>query len=99
MSPQDLSSPSGDQLASAALTGQVPQLYTWGTLAAGLLMAVTLIWPELAGLAVSTLAAVPVLAALWVAVTCWHTDRRLSLAALLAVAGLAAVFLGRNLLG
>ncbi|MFC6666458.1 hypothetical protein ACFP9V_14685 [Deinococcus radiopugnans] len=41
--------------------------------------------------------AVPVLAALWVAVAAWNRDRRLSVAALLALAGLVAVFLVKGL--
>jgi hypothetical protein len=40
---------------------------------------------------------VPVLGALYVAAANWRTDKRLSLAALLALAGLALVLGGREL--
>ncbi len=41
---------------------------------------------------------VPVLAAVWVAVAAWRRDRRLSVAALVALLGLAVVFFVKNLL-
>ncbi|MDO4263115.1 MAG: hypothetical protein Q4C67_02850, partial [Deinococcus sp.] len=63
-----------------------------------LLMAAALIWPPLGPYAVGWMATIPVLAALWVAATAWRADRRLSVAALLAVLGLGAVFFGRSLL-
>ncbi|GHG05615.1 hypothetical protein GCM10017783_17700 [Deinococcus piscis] len=62
------------------------------------LMAAALIWPPLSPYAVGWTASLPVLAALWVAATAWQTDRQISRAALLAVLGLGAVFLGRSLL-
>ncbi|ADY25944.1 hypothetical protein Deipr_0788 [Deinococcus proteolyticus MRP] len=75
-----------------------PQLYAYGTTSAMGLMAAALVWPPLSPYAVGWMAAIPVLSALWVAVTNWRTDRQLSAAALLAVLGLAAVFFGRGLL-
>lgn len=75
-----------------------PQLYAYGTTSATLLMAAAIVWPPLSSYAIGWMAAIPVLSALWVAVTAWQTDRRLSAAAILAVLGLAAVFFGRHLL-
>ncbi|WP_261663674.1 hypothetical protein [Deinococcus sp. Marseille-Q6407] len=75
-----------------------PQLYAYGTVSAMLLMVAALIWPPLSPYAVAWMAAIPVVGALWVAVTAWRHDRPLSVAALLAVLGLAAVFFGRGLI-
>ncbi|WP_424951199.1 hypothetical protein [Deinococcus sp.] len=54
--------------------------------------------PRFAFWAVAWVMLVPVLAALWVAVSAWSRDRRLSVAALVALAGLAVVFLVKGLL-
>ena len=57
----------------------------------GTLLGVGLLIPDLAYLGVICIGAVPVLAALWVAVAGWQRDRRLSYAALAALGGLVAV--------
>ncbi len=74
-----------------------PQLYTYGTALAAVLMLAGLFGPpELAPYAVAGLAAVPVAAALWVAASSWRRDRPLALAAFLALLGLVAIFFGRS---
>ncbi|GHF33831.1 multisubunit Na+/H+ antiporter MnhB subunit [Deinococcus metalli] len=55
------------------------------------LLAVGVLAPNLAAIGVVWIAAVPVLAALWVAVAGWRQDRRLSVAALIALTGLVLV--------
>jgi hypothetical protein len=52
--------------------------------------------PRLALWAVGWVMLVPVLAALWVVVAALKTDRRLSAAALVALVGLAVVFVAKN---
>lgn len=71
-------------------------LYPAGFWVAVALLAVGVLFPGLAVWGVAWVGLVPVLAALWVAVTGWRTDKRLSLAALLALAGLGAVVLVRG---
>ena len=61
-------------------------------------LALTLLLPKLALWAVGWVMLVPVLAALWVALAALKTDRRLSVAALVALAGLAVVFFVKGLL-
>lgn len=61
----------------------------WLTLA---LLTLGVLVPRLAFLGVICIGAVPVVATLWVAVSAWNRDRRLSLAALAALLGLALVF-------
>lgn len=60
-------------------------------------LAVGLVWPQLDRYAVFWMMLVPVLGALYVAAANWKSDRRLSVAALLALAGLALVLGGREL--
>ena len=80
---------------TAGLPGWLFPLGFW--LAAGLLL-LALFLPGLAGWAVGWVMLVPVLAALWVVVSAWQRDRRLSLAAVTAVVGLGVVFLVKGLL-
>ncbi len=61
------------------------------------LLTLGVIWPSLARWAVYWLMLIPVLAALLVAVSNWRTDRRLSVAAVLALLGLVLVLVGRQL--
>lgn len=73
------------------LAGLPAWLYPAGFWAAVALLAVGVLFPDLAVLGVACVGLVPVLAASWVAVSAWSRDRRLSVAALLALAGLALV--------
>ncbi|UBV41779.1 hypothetical protein LAJ19_08950 [Deinococcus taeanensis] len=73
------------------LAGLPAWLYPLGFWVAVALLAVGVLWPDLSWVGVSWVGAVPVLAALWVAVAGWRADRRLSVAAGLALAGLALV--------
>ena len=59
-------------------------------------LALAVLFPKLALWAVAWVMLVPVLAAVWVAVAAWTRDRRLSVAALVALAGLAVVFMAKN---
>lgn len=61
-------------------------------------LAVAVLVPKLALWAVAWVMLVPVLAAVWVAAAAWKLDQRLSVAALVALAGLAVVFLVKGLL-
>lgn len=61
------------------------------------LLIVGVIWPDFAHWAVYWLMLVPVIAAIFVAVSNWRTDRRLSVAALLALLGVGLVLVGREL--
>jgi hypothetical protein len=61
-------------------------------------LALAVLFPRLALLAVAWVMLVPVLAALWVMVAAWKRDRRLSVAALIALAGLVVVFFVKGLL-
>ncbi|AZI43448.1 hypothetical protein EHF33_12420 [Deinococcus psychrotolerans] len=60
------------------------------------LLIVGVIWPAFARWAVYWLMLVPVIAALFVAVSNWRTDRRLSIAALLALLGVGLVLVARK---
>lgn len=71
-------------------------LYPAGFWVAVALLAAGVLFPDFAVWGVAWVGLVPVLAALWVAVTGWRTDKRLSLAALLALAGLGMVVLVRG---
>ena len=62
------------------------------------LLIVGVIWPAFAQWAVYWLMLVPVIAALAVVFSNWRRDRRLSVAALLALLGVGLVLLGRQLL-
>lgn len=73
-------------------------LYPAGFWVGVVVLAVGVLFPDLAAVGVAWIGAVPVLAALWVAVTAWNRDRRLSVAALLALAGLVAVFFVKQLI-
>ncbi|GGR78216.1 hypothetical protein [Deinococcus sedimenti] len=81
-----------DPQRSAELAGLPAWLYPLGFWVGVGLLAVGVLWPDLAWVGVVWVAAVPVLAAAWVAVVGWRLDRRLSVAALAALAGLALVF-------
>lgn len=80
------------------LAGLPAWLYPLGFWVGVVLLAVGVLFPRLAAVGVTWVALVPVLAAVWVAATAWKLDRRLSLAALAALAGLAAVFLVKGLI-
>ena len=80
------------------LAGLPDWLYPLGFWVAVGLLAVGVLFPRLAALAVGWVGLVPVLAAGWVAVAGWKRDRRLSLAALTALAGLVVVFVVKEFL-
>ncbi|ULH16465.1 hypothetical protein MF271_07760 [Deinococcus sp. KNUC1210] len=84
--------------APSETAGLPAWLFPAGFWVAVALLAVTLLFPALAQWAVAWVMVVPVLAALWVAVSAWRRDRRLSVAAVIAVAGLGVVFLVKGLL-
>jgi|GEM_PF-2494753 len=73
-------------------------LFPAGFWVAVVALALALLVPRLALWAVGWVMLVPVLAALWVALAALKTDRRLSVAALVALAGLAVVFFVKGLL-
>ncbi|MFC4452646.1 hypothetical protein [Deinococcus sonorensis] len=73
-------------------------LFPAGFWVAVVLLAITLLVPAFARYAVSWVMLVPVLAALYVMLSGWRHDRRLSVAALIALAGLVVVFLVKNAL-
>lgn len=81
-----------DRKDQAELAGLPAWLYPAGFWVTLVFLGVGVLVPRLAYLGVVCIGTVPVLAALWVAVTAWSRDRRLSLAALAALAGLVAVF-------
>lgn len=78
------------------LAGLPTWLYPAGFWVGVALLGVGVLWPDLAAWGVAWVGLVPVLAALWVAVAGWKIDRRLSLAALLALAGLVLVVIVKN---
>lgn len=80
------------------LAGLPHWLYPAGFWVGVALLAVGVLVPALAAVGVVWIAAVPVLAAVWVAVAGWRADRRLSVAALLALGGLALVFVVKQLI-
>jgi hypothetical protein len=80
------------------LAGLPAWLYPLGFWVAVTLLALGVLVPRLALLGVVGVAAVPVLAAVWVAVGAWRRDRRLSLTALAALGGLAVVFVVKGFL-
>lgn len=73
------------------LAGLPAWLYPAGFWLAVALLAVGVLFPDYAFVGVACVALVPVLAAVWVAFGSWKFDRRLSLAALAALAGLGLV--------
>jgi hypothetical protein len=75
------------------LAGLPAWLYPAGFWVGLALLAVGVLLPNLASVGVIWIAAMPVLAALWVAVAGWRLDRRLSVAALFALGGLVLVFI------
>jgi hypothetical protein len=79
------------------IAGLPSWLYPAGFWVGVALLAIGVLFPDLAALGVAWIGSVPVLAALWVAAAAWNRDRRLSVAALLALAGLVAVFLVKGL--
>ncbi|MBZ9713085.1 hypothetical protein [Deinococcus multiflagellatus] len=81
---------------SAELAGLPAWLYPAGFWVGVALLALGVLVPDLAWVGVVWVAAVPVLAALWVALTGWRRDRRLSVAALLALGGLLVVFVVKS---
>ena len=84
--------------APSETAGLPSWLFPAGFWVAVALLAVTLLFPALALWAVAWVMVVPVLAAVWVAASAWRRDRRLSVAAVVAVAGLGVVFLVKGLL-
>ncbi len=74
------------------LAGLPAWLYPLGFWVGVVLLALGVLFPGLAAVGVSWVALVPVLAALWVAAAAWSRDRRLSVAALVALGGLAVVY-------
>lgn len=82
----------------AELAGLPAWLFPAGFWVAVAVLALALLLPGLAVYAVGWVMLVPVLAAVWVAVAAWRPDRRLSLAALVALAGLALVFVLKGLI-
>ena len=84
---------------SASETAGLPSwLFPAGFWVAVVALGLTLLLPKLALWAVGWVMLVPVLAALWVAVSTLKRDRRLSVAALVALAGLVIVFFVKGLL-
>ncbi|WP_291423848.1 hypothetical protein [Deinococcus sp.] len=73
------------------LAGLPTWLYPAGFWITLVLLGVGVFWPHLSYLGVICIGTVPVLAALWVAVSAWSRDRRLSYAALAALGGLILV--------
>nr|WP_246580852.1 hypothetical protein [Deinococcus aestuarii] len=80
------------------LAGLPAWLYPAGFWVAVVLLALGVLLPGYAFLGVVAVALVPVLAAVWVALGAWKRDRRLSIAALAALAGLAVVFVVKGFL-
>lgn len=74
-------------------------LFPAGFWVAVAVLAAAVLFPRLAVWAVGWVMLVPVLAAVWVAAAAWTRDRRLSVAALVALAGLVVVFFVKGLLG
>ena len=81
---------------SSEQAGLPAWLFPAGFWAAVAALTLAVLVPRLAFLAVAWVMLVPVLAAFWVAVTAWNRDRRLSVAALVALAGLGVVFLVKS---
>lgn len=80
------------------LAGLPAWLYPAGFWVAVVLLALGVLLPGYAFLGVVCVALVPVLAAVWVALGAWRRDRRLSVAALAALGGLAVVFVVKGFL-
>lgn len=93
-----MSPPTPERQRQTELAGLPAWLYPAGFWVAVALLAAGVLWPDLAALGVVCVGAVPVLAAVWVALTSWSRDRRLAWAAVCALAGLALVVGVRGLL-
>ena len=78
--------------------GLPPWLFPAGFWVAVAVLAVAVLFPALSVWAVGWMLLVPVLAAVWVAAAAWKRDRRLSVAALVALVGLAVVYFVKGLL-
>lgn len=85
-----------DRTPDTELAGLPAWLYPAGFWVAVLLLAAGVLFPDLAVWGVAWVGLVPVLAALWVLVTGWQKDRRLGMAAGLALAGLGLVVVVRG---
>lgn len=86
----------GEPKARSELAGLPAWLYPAGFWVGVALLAVGVLFPGLAAVGVTWVGLVPVLAALGVAVTAWNRDRRLSVAALAALGGLAVVYVVKS---
>ncbi|WP_034384871.1 hypothetical protein [Deinococcus sp. YIM 77859] len=89
---------SPERKSDTELAGLPAWLYPLGFWVAVVLLALGVLFPKLAAGGVAWVGLVPVLAAVWVAVGAWKRDRRLSLAALAALGGLAVVYGVKSLL-
>ena len=87
------------QKPDAELAGLPAWLYPLGFWVGVALLAGGVLLPAYAWVGVVWIASVPVLAAVWVALAGWRVDRRLSVAAVLALAGLALVVVVRQFIG
>ena len=87
-----------DRTPDTELAGLPAWLYPLGFWVGVVLLALGVVFPNLAAAGVAWVWLVPVLAALWVAVGAWNRDRQLSLAALSALGGLAVVFVVKSLI-
>lgn len=87
------------QKPDTELAGLPAWLYPLGFWVGVALLAAGVLLPAYAWVGVVWIASVPVLAAVWVALAGWRVDRRLSVAALLALAGLALVFGVKQFIG
>ena len=96
--PEQPSQPRPNIPFSSERAGLPSWLFPAGFWAAVALLALAVLVPRFAFLAVAWVMLVPVLAALWVGFAAWKRDRRLSLAALIALTGLGVVFFVRGLL-
>lgn len=85
-----------DRTPDTELAGLPAWLYPAGFWVAVLLLAAGVLFPDLAVWGVVWVGLVPVLAALWVLVTGWKKDRRLGMAAGLALLGLGLVVVVRG---
>ncbi|ABF44918.1 hypothetical protein Dgeo_0616 [Deinococcus geothermalis DSM 11300] len=87
-----------ERKSDTELAGLPAWLYPLGFWVAVALLALGALFPNLAAGAVAWVGLVPVLAAVWVAVAAWNRDRRLSVAALSALGGLAVVYMVKSLI-
>ncbi|MHA0038946.1 hypothetical protein [Deinococcus sp. PESE-13] len=85
-----------ERTPDSELAGLPAWLYPAGFWVAVVLLAVGVLFPDFALWGVAWVGLVPVLAAVWVLVTGWKKDRRLGMAAALALAGLGLVVVVRG---